>query len=482
MTFFICLFVLLMQFMWKYIDDMVGKGLDWSVLSELIFYASFGLLPLAFPLSMLLASIMTFGSLGENYELVAIKSAGVSIIRIMRPLMVLAVIISLIAFYFANNVLPHTNLKFMTILYSVKQQKPELILKEGVFTNEIENYSIRVGKKDNNTNMLYDILVYDHSRGTVNDKVTVADSGKLEMTEDRKYMVFTLYSGINYVEEQSRNNSGKRTYPHREDRFDKQIVNMKLKNFEFNRRDESLFKNLYRMLNIDQLLAAEDSLHYDYKNRVRRFIRDNRFNSTLMVHLMNHTVQHDSLKRVLDDKPDTIFNTTLMFDEIDHWQKHEVLQNAISNVRSNNQEVNNFQNNLYGAKKMINKHEMERHKKFTLSIAVLLFFFIGAPLGTIIRKGGLGMPVVVSIFLFIIYYVISLTGEKSAREDVWDMFVGMWISSMIFFPVGVWLTYKAVTDSGIMKTETYIDFVKKLKLTLTRKKPAVLNENSSDNQ
>ena len=343
MTFVICLFVLLMQFMWKYIDDLVGKGLEWSVLGELIFYASFGLLPFAFPLSMLLASIMTFGALGENYELVAIKASGVSLIRIMRPLMVIAVIISFSAFYFANNVLPHTNLRFLTLLYSVKQQKPELILKEGVFTNEIDNYSIRVGKKDRESSMLYDVLVYDHSMGSANDRVTVADSGRLEMTEDRKYMVFTLYSGINYVEENARNNKGKKTYPHREDHFEKQIVNIKLRGFDFNRRDEDIFRNMYRMLNINQLLASEDSLHTDYDARIRRFVNDSRFNITLKLNLLNLTAADDSLKRDVDNKPDTIFNVAAMFAQLDAKKKSAVMKSALGNVRSNNQEANSFQ-------------------------------------------------------------------------------------------------------------------------------------------
>ncbi len=482
MTFFICLFVLLMQFMWKYIDDLVGKGLEWSVLGELVFYASFGLLPFAFPLSMLLASIMAFGALGESYELVAIKSAGVSLLRIMRPMMVIAIIVSFTAFYFANNILPKTNLRFITLLYSVKQQKPELILKEGVFTNEITNYSIRVDRKNKETNMLYDVLVYDHSRGSSNDRVTVADSGRLEMTEDRKFMVFTLYSGINYVEENPKNNRRRKTYPHREDRFEKQIVNIKLRGFDFNRSDEKIFQNSYRMLNINQLLASEDSLHQDYREKIRRFVVGSRFNSAMMVNLLNHTAPNDSLKRTVDDKPAVLFNPKEEFENLDMDRKSQVIESALGNVRSNNNELNNIQNNLYGAKKIINKHEMERHKKFSLSVAVLLFFFIGAPLGAIIRKGGLGMPVVISIFLFIMYYVVSITGEKSAREDVWDMFLGMWFSSLVFLPIGIWLTYKAVSDSAVMSTETYFDLIKKIKIRLKRGKANLLNEDTSNNQ
>jgi len=483
MTFFICVFVLLMQFLWRYVDDLVGKGLEWNVLGELIFYASFGLLPFAFPLSMLIASIMAFGSLGENYELTAMKASGISLFRIMRPLMVLALFVSLVAFYFANNVLPHTNLRFVTLLWSVKQQRPELVLKEGVFTNDIDGYSIRVDHKNKKNNMLYGLLIYDHTKNKANESVTVADSGSLRITDDKKYFVMTMYDGINYFEEEANNRTKNRTFPHREDHFKEQVINIRVRDFEFKRSDESNFRNSYRMLNIKQLNAAEDSLHTDYRERINDFANHLSINSTLTRRLAALEFKNDSLKkRYLDIKADTLVDFSQMFSELESWRKQEIVHSAISEVRTNNQQINSSTNGLFERKKIISKHEMERHRKFTLSIAVLLFFFIGAPLGAIIRKGGLGMPVVVSIFLFILYYIVSMTGEKSAREDIWNMFVGMWFSSFIFFPVGAWLSYKAVTDSAIMRAETYTDYFKKLRSIVRLKWGKQTNEDSPDNQ
>lgn len=466
MTFFIVLFVLLMQFLWKYVDDLVGKGLDFKVLAEMMFYASFALLPYAFPLAMLLASIMTMGSLGENYELVAIKSSGISLFRIMRPLIFIAIVITFTAFYFANNILPQTNLRFTTLLYSVKEQRPELVLQEGVFTNEVDGYSIKVGEKDRKTNMLYDLLLYDHTKNQANQSVTVADSGYLRITEDKKYMILNLYDGVNYSEEQEKARRDQRTYPFRRDRFDEQTIRVKVRNFDFNRRDESIFRNTYRMLNIDQLVLMEDSLSDEYYKRLRNFMLQFNLNSPVTRKMFNLTAQADSLKRDIEiEQPDTIINFDEYFGGLDKWVQADIAGSALGNTRSNMQNINLFQDQLYNRKKTINKYQMERHRKFTLSIAVIIFFFIGAPLGAIIRKGGLGMPVVVSIALFIAYYIVSMTGEKSAREDVWSMFNGMWFSSFIFLPVGIWLSYKAATDSAIMSSETYMKFFNKLGLS-----------------
>ncbi|WP_297091387.1 LptF/LptG family permease [uncultured Draconibacterium sp.] len=456
MTFFIVVFVLLMQFLWKYVDDLVGKGLDFKVLAEMMFYASFALLPLAFPLAMLLASIMTFGALGENYELVAMKASGISLFRIMRPLIIIAILITGTAFYFSNNILPKTNLKFSTLLYSVKKQRPELVLQEGVFTNEMDGYSIKVGKRDNSTKMLYDLLIYDHTKNKPNESVTVADSGLLRITEDKKYMVLNLFDGVTYQEQKAQNRAKKETYPYQRNSFKEQTIRVKVRDFEFNRRDESIFRNQYRMLTIDQLKQADDSLSLDYYNKVRNYMMQININPSLSRKMFNLTARHDSLKRERNDpKADSIFSFDQYYAGIDKWVQAEIAKTALDKARGNMQQVNMFQGQLYNKKKMLNKYRMERHRKFTLSIAVLIFFFIGAPLGAIIRKGGLGMPVVVSIFLFILYYIVSMSGEKTAREDVWNMFNGMWFSSYIFLPVGVWLTYKAATDSAIMSAETY---------------------------
>ena len=465
MTFFIVVFVLLMQFLWKYVDDLVGKGLDFSVLVEMLFYASFALLPYAFPLAMLLASIMTFGSLGENYELVAMKSSGISLYRIMKPLIVIAVFVTLVAFYFSNNILPNTNLRFTTLLWSVKQQRPELILQEGVFTNEMDGYSIKVGRKDKKTNMLYDLLIYDHTNNKSNESVTVADSGYLKITEDKKFMVMNLYNGVNYVEEPPDSRRDQKTYPYRRNKFEEQTIRVKVKNFDFNRRDESIFKNTYRMLNIRQLKLMEDTLNNDYYTRLQSYIVQINLNSAINKKLYNLTVSHDSLKRNIKIiEPDTLINFDEYIAGADSWIKAEIVGSALASARNNMQNLNMFQGQLYENKKTINKYEMERHRKYTLSVAVIIFFFIGAPLGAIIRKGGLGMPVVVSILLFIAYYIVSMTGEKSAREDIWDMVGGMWFSSLIFLPIGIWLSFKAATDSAIMSAETYLKWFNKIGL------------------
>lgn len=461
MTFFIVVFVLLMQFLWRYVGDLVGKGLDLSVLGEMLFYASFGVLPYAFPLAMLLASIMTFGSLGENYELVAMKSAGISLFRIMKPLIVIAGLIACLAFYFSNNILPKTNLKFTTLMVSVKQQRPELILQEGVFTNEIDGYNIKIGHKDKKTNVLYDLLIYDHTQNKPNESVTVADSGYLKITEDKQYMVLNLYSGVNYSEEKSeRKDINKR--PFRRDKFDEQTIRVKVNNFDFNRRDEGIYKNMYRMLNIKQLNLMTDTLNEKYYEQVRNYLLQIDLNPTISRHVFNYTALNDTLKQKDLFKPDSTFVFDNYFNGIDKWVKAEIAMTALDRARSNMQNLNLYQGQIVERKRNLNKYDMERHRKFTLSVAVFIFFFVGAPLGAIIRKGGLGMPVVVSILLFIAYYIVSMTGEKSAREDVWQMFAGMWFSTLLFFPVGVWLSYMAGTDSAIMSSETYIKLFNKI--------------------
>jgi lipopolysaccharide export system permease protein len=451
-----------MQFLWRYVGDLVGKGLDLSVLGEMLFYASFGVLPYAFPLAMLLASIMTFGSFGENYELVAMKSAGISLFRIMRPLIVIAAIISGLAFYFSNNILPKTNLKFTTLMVSVKQQRPELVLQEGVFTNEIDGYSIKIGRKDKKTNVLYDLLIYDHSQNRSNESVTVADSGYLKITEDKQYMVLNLYNGINYSEEQSTDRKDINKRPFRRDKFDEQTIRVKVNNFDFNRRDEGIYRNFYRMLNIKQLNLQADTLNEKYYEQVRGYLIQIDINPTISRQVYNLTVLNDSLKHKNIQEPDSIFVFDEYFNGIDKWVKAEIAMSALDRARSNMQNLNLYQGQITERKRNINKYDMERHRKFTLSIAVFIFFFVGAPLGAIIRKGGLGMPVVVSIALFIAYYIVSMTGEKSAREDVWQMFTGMWFSTMIFFPVGIWLSYMAGTDSAIMSSEAYMKLLNKI--------------------
>ncbi len=462
MTFFICVFVLLMQFVWKYIDEFVGKGLEWTIVVELLSYAAFGLLPLAFPLAMLLASIMTFGNLGENYELVAMKASGISLFRIMRPLLVLAIGMTLIAFYFSNNILPKTNLKFYSLMFSVRQQKPEMVVKEGVFSNDLGNYSIKVERKGKNNNMLYDVMIYDHSEDRGNVNVSVADSGKMEVTKDKKFMTVTLFNGQSYTERQERGSSADRRFPFERQSFQKEVINISMKDFEFNRIDEKRYSGVSKMMNLSQLEKVGDSTFYDYRFRLWRYL--SMFNYIADVNRQIAWLSNpvDSLRKNPNIKPvhDVDFDKT--FASLSPLEKQELYQKVIGYVRANSQSISERLDEMYNRKKGINSYAMEWHRKFTLSFACLIFFFIGAPLGAIIRKGGLGMPVVVSILLFISYYIIMIMGEKVAREDAWTMVSGMWLASAVFLPLGIWLTYKAATDSGVMNMESYQALLKKI--------------------
>ena len=470
-----------MQFLWKYIDDLVGKGLEWNIVTELLTYAALALVPMAFPLAMLLASIMTFGALGENYELVAIKASGISLFKTMRPLFAVAIALSLFAFYFSNNILPITNKKFGELLYSVKRQKPEMVITEGVFSNDMDGYSIRVEKKSKTSNMLYNIMIYDHKENLGNVQVTIADSGFMEISENKKFMILTLFNGQSNTNAAPRERGRNKKYPFRRDFFKKQVINVNLNGFDFQRADEERYRPNYRMMNLSQLSHFEDSLNHDYKLRIRRFAINLTYNKVTNRELVNLTQPHDSLKKEYNFQADTLIDYSALYSSLNSMDKTDVLHEAIANARSNLQHINQNVTMLYNFKKNLNKHTMEKHKKFTLSLACLIFFFIGAPLGAIIRKGGLGMPVVVSIFMFITYYMVSISGEKFAREDVWSMTNGMWFSTMLFLPLGIYLTYKSANDSGMMNLETYQNNIKRLInfiLSKSKNQEKKRNENS----
>ena len=466
MTFFICVFVLLMQFLWKYIDDLVGKGLDWKIVAELLAYASFALIPLAFPLAMLLSSIMTFGNFGENYELVAMKASGISLFRIMRPLLVLAILLTTFAFFFSNNILPKTNLKFHTLLYSVRHQKPEMIIKEGVFVNDMPNFSLKVERKGKDNNMLYDVMIYNHADNQGNIKVTVADSGKMvvsQVTATEKYMAITLYNGHNYEEGRERNaGTYGRKYPFLRESFTKETININMNQFEFKRMDENQLRSSSRMMSAKDLVSQGDSLFSDYKIRLWHFVTSLNYGSEINRQVNWLSIPIDSLRKNPNIKSDTLINIDQTIAAMSTFEKTELYRKAIGSAQNNSQTISQTMDEMYKRRKFINSFPMEWHRKFTLSFACLIFFFIGAPLGAIIRKGGLGMPVVVSILMFIAYYILMITGEKFASEDAWSMIGGMWFASMVFLPLGGWLTYKAATDSGVMNMESYQELFKKL--------------------
>lgn len=529
MTFFIVLFLLLMQFLWRYIDELVGKGIEFKVIGELLVYASASLVPLALPLAILLSSLMTFGSFGEYYELTAIKSSGISLRRVMMPLIIVVILVSFGAFIFSNNVLPFTNLKMKSLLYDLRQQRPEIQITEGVFYNGLDNYSIRVEKKDPITNLLYDIKIYDHTARRGNIKVTIADSGQMKVTADRRNMVITLWNGYTYIErDESRRRKSKGFYPHEIDKFGEQRIIIAMTGFELLRSDESIFRNSYQMLNISQLKNVRDSLkrqlytkssqayrslfnNYYFRmtstglrssefnvpktyyntppstgspvirqtvtpgtaaaNRVltkrkpvERFASADRKNEAFINEMPKvnprPTVRSKSDSAMLARKVMKISDFDSLYGTYDLRHKLNILKSSVNYVVMSQSVIDNNAANFTFDTKYLRRHEIELHRKFTLSFACLIFLFIGAPLGAIIRKGGLGMPTVISTLLFILYYIISMTGEKFVRESVMTGFQGMWLSSAILVVAGVFLTYQATNDSAMLNIDTYMNWIR----------------------
>jgi lipopolysaccharide export system permease protein len=446
LTFVIALFILLMQFVWKYVDDMVGKGFEWYVIGELLFYASATFVPLALPLAILLASLMTFGSLGENYELVAIKSSGISFRRAMMPLTILTISISLFAFYFSNNILPVANLKFGTLLYDVREKKPALNISEGIFYTDINGYVMRVGKKDKDGKTIRNVMIYDHTVGMGNINVTVAEKGFMETTPDKRYLIFKLFDGYNFYENVE-NHKNIDNRPFQRTKFQEEIMRIGLSDLSMQHSKEELFKDNYQMLNIKQLQEAEDTMNSQYQKRLRNF------KETLMHNFYYYTLV-DSATFGRDVDSNKLLNGEFLY----HFDKKERVKHidlALSTVRGVNELLGFTMTEFEGRGETIARHQIERHRKFTLSFACLLLFFIGAPLGAIIRKGGLGMPVVFATLFFILFHVISMTGEKLVRQSEMPAYEGMWLASYIFLPIGIILTYAATTDSPILSLDLW---------------------------
>lgn len=456
LTFFISIFLLLMQFLWKYIDELVGKGLDFLVIAELLLYASTTIVPMALPLAILLSSLMTFGNLGEHYELTALKSAGISLMKIMRPLIILTIIIAIGAFFFSNNVMPYTNLKMGTLLFDVRHQRPEISIKEGIFDNTLEGFSIRITRKDFKTNMLHKIMIYDHRKSQGNISVTMADSGLMEIINKDQFLMLTLFNGSTYEEEREQ---GKRNIskPASRSKFKEQRIIIELRGYGFSRSDENLFKGNYQMLNLKQLEVTIDSLRTDRDTRYKNFSR-NLLANYYFKKLNNQLFLNDSLPPQLEKKvvsPDSVF-MAMSPDERD-----KVIEFSKEYARSAQSYITNSRSEFFSYNKTVAKHEIEWHRKFTLSFACIILFFVGAPLGAIIRKGGLGMPVVVSVFFFVLYYVLTITGEKYVKGSILQAWVGMWYPPVIFLMIGGYLTYKATHDSSLFNIDAYVNAIEK---------------------
>jgi lipopolysaccharide export system permease protein len=449
-TFAVVLFIFLMQFVWKWVDDFMGKGLEMSIILELLLYASANLVNVCLPLAILLSSIMTFGNLAEHFELVALKSSGVSLHRIMFPLTLFVIMLTFGAFYFANNVAPVATLKFKTLLWDITQAKPSIELRDGVFYNGMEGYSIRVTDNDKATGNLNDMLIYDHSKKDKANKTVIrAERGRMEQTDDKRFLILTLYNGYTYDESDAQGD-GKSGFPMVQNRFEKDVLRIDVSNFLLSRSDEDQWKNHMQMLTMGQLLESIDSLSLDLGNRKREY------NSYLnrSFHLLNDSNKTDFA---------TIPIMLGYYDSLNYQMKRRAVNIALNIAQNSKNYVSSTKQELFHRKMYINRHYNEWHRKITLPFACLVFFFIGAPLGAIIKKGGIGLPVVISVLFFLVFHVVSMTGEKMAKTGVLDPFTGMWLSTFVLFPISVFLTYRASKDAMVFEPGTFDRLFAKLK-------------------
>ena len=464
MTFFICLFIILMQFLWRYVDELVGKGLEVTVIAELFFYAALTMVPMALPLAILLASLMTFGNLGERFELTAMKASGVSLLRVMRPLIVLMVFVAVGAFFFQNNVLPIAQTKMWTLLYSIRQTSPELDIPEGVFYDQIPGYNLYVKEKDRDTGVMYGMMIYDVSKGFDNANIILADSGKMSFTEDKTHLFLQLWQGESFenLKEQA-GASAKKNVPYRRESFDSKEIMLAF-DANFNRMDDGAMRNQYVGKNIEELQATIDSvnLRVDSIGAVYGKVlkETSYFGVPYKLYKYKDGKQTAELNApVMLEHP---LNVDSIFAGASAGYAKSYKQQALAKAKRHRQDFEYKSYSMKDDRKTLRRHAIELMKKFTLSFACIIFFFIGAPLGAIIRKGGLGMPLVISVFLFIFYYIIDNTGYKMAREGRVEVWQGMWLSSAVLLPLGIFFTYKAVNDSAVFNRDAYVNFFRKL--------------------
>ncbi len=460
-TFFIAIFILLMQFMWMHVNDLVGKGIGIAVLSEFFIYATASVIPLALPLAILLSSLITFGNLAEKFELTAMKASGISLFRILRPLAIAVTILSIGAFFFSNNVLPKSQMKLWALIFSLRQKSPELDIPVGEFYDEISGYHIYVHNKTPQGELL-NIMIYDYSGGFENAKVMVADTGRLTASADRQYLELDLVQGEmfeNLNKKQQKATGSTKSIPYRRETFTHKRLIIDFAT-DFNRFDESILEDQHVSKNVAQLTHSIDSVQAVSVERCAeqsaKLIEEHYFSretKTGAVVVPEHITDEERRTHDLDKLWSTL---TLA-------RQRQALSLAQEKARNYRDQIEYNAILLDDANRYIRKHEIELYRKFTLAFACLIFFFIGAPLGAIIRKGGLGAPVVISVILFIIYYIIDNTGYKMAREALWPCWAGMWLSSFVLLPTGIFLTYKAATDSPLFNPEAWAIGWKRLK-------------------
>lgn len=462
MTFFITVFILVMQFLWLYIDELVGKGLSFWVIMEFLGWGSATILPLSMPLATLLASIMTFGNLGENNELLAMKAAGISLQRIFFPLIFVAVFISIAAFFVSNNLIPLAYSKIYTLQYDIARTKDEIKIPTGTFYNGIDGYSIRVDSRNKKTDMMYGVMIYNHTKSNGNVSVAVADSGFIRSTPDKKALIFSLFNGVSYEEENVRKYKDT-TYQLRQIEFVKQEVVVELENYAFQKSEEERYGNEIMARNLEQLRGDRDSLGALYDGTLETHREKVVYDISLKYPRQLDTALNKGLRNSF---PIDTLSWADAQDELDAVREAKAsVQKAIEAMKNYNRESERY--SFY-----LRRIDLESLRKFTLSFACFIFFFIGAPLGAIIRKGGLGTPVIVSALFFVLYWVVDTSGRKLARDGAISPEMGAFISSAVLLPIGIFLTWKSTKDSSMFNLDTYLIPIKKFfaKLSMMKKR------------
>lgn len=451
------MFIFEMQFIWVYLDELMGKGLSPWVITKLLVFASARLVNMALPLAILMSSIMTMGALAENNEMTAMKSAGVSLMRIMRPLIFFSVGLSITAFLFANNIWPVANLKFRTMLFSIMKQRPSLNLTDGVFYNGIEGISIRAAKNNSETGELKDVLIYDHRGGEkANRTVIRAESGLMEQTADKRFLIMTLNKGYSYDEQKDKKARDQKMSEIKCE-FEQSVIRLDLSSLAFQADNEEIMKNPAEMMTVIQLDDAIDSLELQYDTLGYQFANNN-------MRLVNARLDPASIPADIRPAGSTLF------EELNGAERTKAISQARETSRKSRDNIQRQVDELKGRKKSINKHKIEWHRKFFLAVVCLVLFFIGAPLGAIIRKGGIGLPTLIALGLFIVYQLLTMIGERLAKDMFLEPWLGIWISTVVLLPFSLWITLRATKEAALLDRDSYVRVFGKI-LTFLRIKP-----------
>lgn len=450
-TFFICLFIFMMQFLWRYVDELVGKGLEIGVLAQFFFYSGITLIPVSLPLAILLAALMTFGNFGEKFELLSMKAAGIPLLRIIRPLIIFCVMLCGMSFYFQNVVAPKAQTKLWTLLVSMKQTSPELDIPEGVFYSDIDGYNIYVKKKDRETGIMKDLLIYNFSEGFENAHIIWASEGSMEMTADKQHLFLHLYNGEQFENLKSQSIDSKNV-PYRRETFREKHIVIQFDG-GFNMIDGSFLSERHDTKNMNQISQSIDSLTFRADSVGRAT-----FKETKRTTYREFTVtQRDSVKMSSGELP-AIINVDSLFQAYTLAEKEKALKSASDRLNTLTSDWKIKEMQMSDADKNIRRHQSTWHQRITLSLSCLIFFFIGAPLGAIIRKGGLGLPVVISVIIFVLYYIIDSGSTRVARSGEMNIILGTWMSTLVLAPIGAFFTYKSNKDSVVFNLEVYTGF------------------------